>query len=497
MGFKKYVATTARDAMNRIRLELGPDAIILSNRRSPENGKVEIIAAAPSQMEALVNEVTRDTTRRSAVRPEVATRSNAPVPASVEKEARVEPMSFQEFIRRQSRGLGTTTAASSNPVPAASSANLLMEERRRPVSPVEQAAPAVFRRRPSRVTEAERTVDQVAGTEKSVEAMDASVMKELQTMRSALSDRIAHLESRISHPGTTEPAQVSVELKKQIMTRLIMAGFSSLLSRQIVDQMPAKVTAVTVDAWLSATVADRLVCPGDLNNVLHMPGAVALVGPTGVGKTTTIAKLAARSVIRHGAASVGLITLDSYRMGAHDQLLSYGKILGVSVAVARDARELQAVLQTMVGKQRVFIDTCGLSQRDPRLADAQAILRDARFQGAPVAQVIVLNAGSQVETLDEVVRAWRADSTRGVVISKIDEAARIGSALDAVIRNQFPVLGVTNGQRVPEDWHTAQATVLAGLMMPTGHADHAATGYHAVPVVSRQVPATLAEPVRA
>jgi flagellar biosynthesis protein FlhF len=152
-------------------------------------------------------------------------------------------------------------------------------------------------------------------------------------------------------------------------------------------------------------------------------------------------------------------------MGAHEQLRGYGRILGVPVHTAHDAASLRELLTSLHGRRQVLIDTCGMSQRDPRLGEMLAMIDDVRFDNRPVKRVLLINAASHAETLDEVARGWRVDSAHGAVLTKIDEAARIGGALDALMRFQTPLLGLTNGQRVPEDWHSGNPPLLAHIAL--------------------------------
>ena len=304
-------------------------------------------------------------------------------------------------------------------------------------------------------------------------ATDARVMAELHSLRSVLSDRINHLESRLAPAdraaGGAAPAMGAG--KRRAMTRLIMSGFSPELARRLSDQAPQGLEAAQAESWLQEAIGRLIACPPDSANPLFAPGAIALVGPTGVGKTTTIAKLAARFVVRHGAGALGLITLDSYRIGAQEQLRNYGRILGVPVHSAHDAAGLAELLSSMRDKRQVLIDTCGVSQRDQRLAEMLTLLENARRGAEPVRRVLLVNAASHAETLDEVVRAWRVQRAQGAVLTKLDEAARIGGALDVVLRYELALLGLTNGQRVPEDWHPGNAGLLAHIALkPLGAA---------------------------
>jgi flagellar biosynthesis protein FlhF len=181
----------------------------------------------------------------------------------------------------------------------------------------------------------------------------------------------------------------------------------------------------------------------------------ALVGATGVGKTTTTAKLAAAFAAKYGAANLGLITLDAYRIGAHEQLRAYGRILGVPVHTAHDRASLDDLLELLAAKKMVLIDTAGMAQRDTRTRELLEML-----QHRAIRKLLVVNAASQGETIEDVMVAYRAAACVGVVLSKLDEAVKLGPAIDALIRHRLKIVGVANGQRVPEDWHRLSASAL-------------------------------------
>jgi flagellar biosynthesis protein FlhF len=297
---------------------------------------------------------------------------------------------------------------------------------------------------------------------------DTRVMVELRSLRAALSDRIAALESNIalnrSRPGGEPPAPRNTAAMR-VMTRLLMSGFSPDLARRVAAHAPDTAEIAAMDSWLHEVVAGNLRCAAAADGLLENQGAIALVGPTGVGKTTTVAKLAARFAVRHGAAQLGLITLDSYRIGAHEQLRSYGRILGVPTHVAQDGATLRELLSSLQGKRLVLIDTCGLSQRDERMEEMLGTLNAARFNMQPIRRMLLLNAASHSETLDEVARAWRGSDASGAILTKLDEAARIGGAVDCLLRYRMMLFGLTNGQRVPEDWHPAGARLIAHVAL--------------------------------
>jgi flagellar biosynthesis protein FlhF len=208
-------------------------------------------------------------------------------------------------------------------------------------------------------------------------------------------------------------------------------------------------------AW-TTSVLERNLLTGEREAALEDQGGVwALVGSTGVGKTTSTAKLAAAFVARHGAGNLGLITLDAYRLGAQDQLRAYGRILGVPVHTAHDRASLEDLLELLAGKKMVLIDTAGIAQRDARTSELMDMLSHPS-----VRRLLVINAAAQGETIEDVVKAYSPAACKGVVLTKVDEAVKLGPALDPLIRHRMKVVAVANGQRVPEDWHRLSSGTL-------------------------------------
>ncbi len=186
--------------------------------------------------------------------------------------------------------------------------------------------------------------------------------------------------------------------------------------------------------------------------LLDEGGVVALLGPTGVGKTTTVAKLAARFVRQHGARHLGLLTTDNYRVGAHEQLQNFGRLLGVPVQMVDSADDLAVALAALANKRLVLVDTAGMSQRDVRIGEALASLGRSNMRS-----YLVLASNAQEAMLDEAVTTFGALPLSGCVLTKLDECPTLGGALSVVIRHHLPLACVTDGQRVPEDLHPARA----------------------------------------
>jgi flagellar biosynthesis protein FlhF len=237
---------------------------------------------------------------------------------------------------------------------------------------------------------------------------------------------------------------------------LLDCGFSAQLARELIGAVQEDANEATARKLISEEIQRRL--PVTTHEALVEQGGVfALIGPTGVGKTTTVAKLAARCVVRHGANSLALVTTDSYRIAAHDQLRIYGRILNVPVHAVKDGEDLKATLAQLRDKRAVLIDTVGMSQRDKMVSEQAAMLGAGNGQ---VRRLLLLNATTNAATLDEVIGAYSSGGVHGCIITKVDESASVGAALDSAIRHKLRVHYVTNGQRVPEDVHVPNATYL-------------------------------------
>ncbi len=294
---------------------------------------------------------------------------------------------------------------------------------------------------------------------------DGRLLVELQSLRAALHEQWVTLSSSVA----AADAQRRHPLQARLMTRLLTSGFTPEVSRRIALHAPESIDATGLDTWLQDVLTVNLRCASDTDAIVERGGVFALVGPTGVGKTTTVAKLAARFAVRHGTSALGLITLDAYRIAAHEQLRTFGRILGVPVHLAQDAATLRELLASMQGRRLVLIDTCGVGPRDARLAEMLGTLAQADTGARRVQPVLLLHAASHAETLEETARAWRSQEAAGCILTKLDEAARIGGALDCAMRHKLTVLALTNGQRVPEDLHLPNARLLAHLALkPAG-----------------------------
>ncbi len=383
MKVKRYLAATSREALRKVKADLGGDAIILSNRQTVSG--VEIMALADSDMSDLVDE-----------------------PKS---EDLVVPKENQSVIQDKYNANANDT---------------------RHELPTE--AKQLSERIPENVV-----------SEKFVRGL----MKEIHAMKCTLEEQLAAATWGNNVQRSSE--------KMKVLRKLLSVGFSPLLSRRLVDKLSDGLNYVqSMKQAVSALMFNLRTAAKD--EMVNKGGVYALVGTTGVGKTTTIAKLAARCVIRHGAEKVALLTTDSYRIGGHEQLRIYGRLLNLPVKNIQDADDLQLTLSELKNKHIVFIDTIGMSHRDQMLAEQITTLNNVNT--TDIKKILVMSAESSDRTLEEIITVYRKYSIHGCIVTKMDEAATLGVALDAIIRRKLILHYVTNGQKVPEDIHAANPRYL-------------------------------------
>ena len=406
MKIKRFVAADMRQAMREVREEQGPEAVILSTRRLAEG--IEVIAAIDYD-ESLVREAARHG----------APWANADAPAAAAADAvavavaDAAPTLARAVPPRLPRLPTSAPLLTAVPPPAAA-----------PVSEPLPMHPLM-----------ERAVQDTAHMR--VELGGLREMLEMQLSSLAWND----LERR-------QPMQARV-LRE--MTRL---GIEADVARRLVAELPEQINAEQARYLPLGMLSRSLLVSG--RDLADVEGITALVGPTGVGKTTTIAKLAARTVLRHGADQVALVSTDHYRIGAAAQLEHYGRLLGVRVYPAYDADSLRKVLELLRGRHTVLIDTAGVAGSDSRLSQQMEI-----FSGAgDVRACLVLAANAQSQSLEEAVQAYLPLQPKACILTKLDEAPSLGGALSVLIRHRLSLDYTTDGQRVPEDIASADARIL-------------------------------------
>ncbi|RSB83111.1 flagellar biosynthesis protein FlhF [Burkholderia cenocepacia] len=552
MNIRKFTGATSRDALRLVREALGADAVVLSNR-TLDDGSVEIVALADSDLAAVAPPAARPRVATSRVpesvpaaavpgivsRPGIAPRpavnpyaagegglpdvfssvfgasadahdadahppsSDADAPAAAAPSiaapaagtpapgspaATSEPapwlVEHAKRLTQQRDALIARAQAPAEPQPSAPAPRAAASatppdwardivrdaERRMPAAGSPAAgSPAAAKRAPDtgaayagRATERTRlSADTAAAVADAVKSrleriVNDTVMQELGELRGMMQEQF---DSLMWHDRQRRSA-----VHGALTKHLFAAGFSAQLVRMLVDNLPSGDGAQTFGQaaeWAQSVLASNLPVLDSEDALMERGGVFALMGPTGVGKTTTTAKLAARCVMRFGASKVALLTTDSYRIGGHEQLRIFGKILGVPVHAVKDAGDLALALSELRNKHIVLIDTIGMSQRDRAVSDQIAMLHGAN---APVQRLLLLNATSHGDTLNEVVQAYRSAGEHpdlaGCILTKLDEATHLGGVLDTVIRYKLPVHYVSTGQKVPENLYVASTKFL-------------------------------------
>lgn len=362
MMVRKFYADSPREALRLVRDALGPNAMILSNRRTAAG--VEIAAVAESEIASVTGGMAMHA--MTAAKPERR-------PAEMNVRAPVAP----------------------------------------PPTAPSTAEPAAY-----------------------------NLVQEVRILRSMLEGQLAAFAWH--GMADREPAKI------EVLRRLLAAGFSTGSARQCVERIAPGLDSARALRLIKMRLQQQLPLVPAGQTPVELGGVYALVGPTGVGKTTTVAKIAAECTLKLGAQRVALVTIDSYRIGAVDQLRIYGKILGAPVFAIKTEADLVLTLSELRTRHLVLIDTVGMSQRDQRITDQIALLAG---NGKRVKRLLLLSAVAQANVLEDVVRAYRGDGLAGCILTKVDESLTLGGALDVLLRHKLPLHYVTNGQRVPEDLH--------------------------------------------
>lgn len=451
MTVKRFFGASARECLRRVKDELGPDAVVISNK--PLDGGVEIVAMTPDSLDAISQQATAP---RVAASPAGPAHSSAPVSAPQRKLPDEDyTVSLSAAATRKAPVVRPWTPYDA----AAADAAQENRSRLRPLPPraaTEQDAPSS-----PKVAAAPRPVAEPAPMPPDAPPAVAELRDEMRVIKSLLERQLAGFAWGEMSRDTP--------VRAMLLGEMIEAGFSGQLARRLVQEMPEDMSLDDGRKWLKAAVNRRLRTLPTESDFIDRGGVYAIVGPTGVGKTTTTAKLAARCVVRYGADRLALLTTDGYRIGAQEQLRIYGRILGVPVFVVRDGEDLRRTLADLRDKHMVLIDTVGMSQRDRMVAEQAAML----MRSGDVNRLLLLNAGSRGDTLDDVVRAYAGEDLAGCIMTKVDEATALAPALDCIVRHGLTLSYVANGQRVPEDLHLPNRNYLLHRAFKVGAGDTA------------------------
>lgn len=446
MKIKRFLAKDMRTALAQVKETLGSDAVIMSNKKVA--GGIEIVAAVDYD-----SPVSKGAIAATAQTPSTKTKTESSSPSFLELAQEKVTLGRKRTIK---------TGKKVNPAPAADSLQALLERQQSRLQQptIEQKNVADEFDMPAWAKGLDQSYQQSPVTQPQVktrksnkvsqaEADDlAELREEIVAMRNLLTHQVSELVR--DKRGRDNPVGAMLE------SRLIEAEFSPQVAKKL-SELSEHYPPVELVKTLPRSLANMLDNQGD--DIVKQGGVVAFVGPTGVGKTTSVAKLAARYAAKHGSDQVALITTDHYRIGAFEQLATYGKIMGCPVKQAHDLNELEQVLYQFRNRKLVLIDTAGMGQRDLRLfKQLDNLTANAKL---PIRSYLVLSATAQRGVLADAVEQFSRISLSGVVLTKLDETVSLAPALSVLIQNGLPLSYVTDGQRVPEDIQVADTLALA------------------------------------
>lgn len=406
MKIKHYRAPDMRQALRQVRDTQGPDAVILSSKRIA--GGVEVVAAVDYDVaeSQAANYGAEDSYGRQAT---------AYGQGSGSRHAPGEE-SYAVAAESGRVGYGRDAAAQASPSFAPSFDGIAQEERAFSLSQAPDPAPQA----------------------------STAMSEELRTLRQMLETQLATL----AWNDLSRRAPLQTELLKQ----LTVLGIANDLAGELVAQLPSKLELAEAHRLALALLSRRIAVTEE--RWIEHGGMIAMVGPTGVGKTTLLAKLAARWVMRHGPRSIALISADCVRIGAQEQIHTLGRLLGAPAYAIDGVHQLPELLEQLADRRLILIDTAGLSQRDARLAGELTALANAN----PRLEIsLVLSAAAQAGAIEEAVERFAPAQAASCVLTKLDEATSLGGAISTLIRSGMPLAYCCDGQRVPEDLSPARA----------------------------------------
>ena len=437
MKIRRFFGKDMREALSQVKAEVGSDAVIMSNRKLADG--IELVAAYDKEPEAKLS------IKKPA--PSAPGQAKAAVPSLSEIIGDDGPDSLKALLEKQHGGSIQSPASATAPSANAQHANQIA----------------------SHLDFSEAFIDDVEASQHTSEfpSHQASSLNEsIDNSSAAKSDELSQIKEELASLRNVLQYQVAdlMEAKSRrqqpvhhyLIQRLTDMGLSQSLAEQLISYTPSHYNERDAWVYLLNLLANRINVTG--NDILTQKGAVALVGPTGTGKTTTVAKLAARYAQKYGADSVAMITIDTYRIAAFEQLATYGKIIGCTVRKAQSSEELSDLLFQLRHKRLVLIDTAGFSQRDSRLIKQINQFDNGQMQ--PVKKYLVAQANTQYAALQRIIDAYEGVELSGCIFTKLDECYSLGEVLSAAVEYQLPVSYVTDGQKVPEDIKIAEAKSL-------------------------------------
>jgi len=419
MKIKRFVGKDMRQAIRMVRDALGEDAVILSNNKTDQG--IEVVAAVDYD-ESLISSTSEDNNEKN-------------------YEQHTEREINRDMIWDDVRYGRNIPSATSRSKVIGKKGTVAVDTGLNTGDPQSPLPPPV-----------NQTQDLNLESSSSYRLEDDNSFKEMQSEIKSLRGLLVNQLSGLAWENESKYHPV----RARVLQRLIALGLSPKLARTISELLDESEDIDHV--WRTALGHLAHLVPVHDDTILNKKrNVVAIVGATGVGKTTTVAKLAARYLLRHGKGRVGLITTDNYRVAAHEQLRNYAKIMGAPMRVASDIDSLQDAMAAFHSKELVLIDTAGMSQRDMRLNEQLSLLNES---GHDIQVYLTLAANTQRGVMTEVTRSFTPVKLAGLILTKVDETTSLGGGLSIAAEQNIPIAYMSDGQKVPEDLHLARAHTL-------------------------------------
>ncbi len=421
MQYRRFRAPDMHKAIRKIRDAVGPDAVILSNKKLP-SGEVEIVTV-----------IDYDGSVPPSFSPSSSNRAPEKPPASAQPS-----QSYKERIE-QARNMDAQGANEPAVRKRSGDAYEVFEEAPAPSQPTYQSP-----------YDPEPVIDEALSVKPHTHARPTADEEKLRAMEEELHQVRELLErSQAATESAPRPSTAKTPRNK-LQEQLVTLG----LSERVIDKIASDLQLTGREEDWKKALSYLADCIPVRNSGDAFRGCIAFMGPTGVGKTTSIGKIAAQYVLKHGPGSVALVTTDTYRIAAHEQLRTFGRILGVPVEVVNEYSDLNEVLDKYSDYSLVLVDTAGMNPRDRNLERQLAMMKRARGH---LKKLLVLPCTSQRQVLKTVVDVYSQVQLDGCVLSKLDESASLGEAISVVIEEGLPVMYVADGQRIPDDIEPARA----------------------------------------
>ncbi|YCO04516.1 flagellar biosynthesis protein FlhF [Vibrio sp. VNB-15] len=473
MKIKRFFAKDMRTALLQVKEELGAEAVIMSNKKVA--GGVEIVAAIDGESNAAPTSQAHSLPNRGAAQPNRYSEPRQMPSSTAERfqdrrldEDRISLNAnneksgsmTQRFANMLKQYSGGAAESDDHVAENEDSLSALLQRQNKLRESYNQEKPAPYQpdsplakliAQDSRFERPTPKLDPTRYDRRRPSDEQEDSANELENMREEMTSIRRLLEHQVSGLMWQE-VERREPLRAMLIKRLERMGVSPELADQMACYIPEDTKPARAWKALLSLVADQITIPKQ--DILKRGGVVALLGPTGVGKTTTVAKLAARAAMEFGADNVALVTTDTYRIGAHEQLSIYGRIMGCPVRVAKDSNELADVIYQLRNRRLILVDTAGMGQRDVRLSEQLDTLMQE--SGEVIHSYLVLPATAQRRVLQETLDHFRRIPLSGCILTKLDESLSLGEFISVVIQNAMPVAYIANGQRVPEDIVIAQ-----------------------------------------